>query len=206
MQKPCYQKRVMVNIRSFAFAASMLGLVAAAPVFATTITSVSFTPAGDSPFTQSLTATFSGTQADLTGTISCNSETTCTGEVGEYFTSWNITSPTFTTIDISGNLSGETAGSGDLIIATIPEPFAVPAGEFSEPIFSGEITLLGAVQTNYILDLSLPAGQTLTIPITYSAIPEPTAQSMIGIGLLAMIGLIHYRLRRSRLATVLLRK
>jgi hypothetical protein len=186
-----------MRIRNFTFAALVLGTIAVAPVFATTITGVKFTPAVGSPFTSSLMATSSGTQAFLTGPISCDSGSTCTGEVGIYNINWDVTAVTPVVHAISGTLSGNTAGSGSLIIAGIVYPFALPPGGFNETIATTEITLLGMIGTNYTLDLSIPAGQTVTLPLTVTAAPEPTGQSMISLGLLGMIGLVRYRLTRS---------
>jgi hypothetical protein len=186
-----------MRIRNLTFAALVLGTMAVAPVFATTITAVNWMPASGSPFISSLNATFSGSQAFLTGPVSCDSASTCTGEVGEFFTNWDVTAVTPVTYAISGNLTGDTAGSGNLIIATIPEAFALPAGNFNETIFSHEITLLGSIETNYILNLSLPAGQTVTLPVTVSATPEPVSLLMAALGLLGMAGLVRYRLTRS---------
>jgi len=153
-------------------------------------------PATGSPFTSRLIPTSSSTQTFLTGPVSCDSASTCTGEAGEFFTTWDVTAVTPVVHAISGTLSGDTAGSGNLIIAGLVYPFALPPGEFNETIANTEANLLGMIQTNYILNLSLPAGQTVTLPLTESATLEPASLLMIALGFLGMIGLVRYRLLR----------
>ena len=185
-----------MNVRNLTLAV----LVLATPIFASTIDNISFTPAADSPFASSLTESFTSTQALLAGTVSCDSASPCTGEVGQYFIGLDLTGPLDTpvSISISGNLSGDTAGSGDLIIASIPEPFVIPSGTFDENIFSHELAPGGLVDVNYTLNVTLPANETVTLPITFTvgAVPEPVGESMLVVGLLGLIGLIRYRATR----------
>lgn len=187
-----------MNFRNLTLARLVLGLVAAAPVFASTIENISFTPAEDSPFTSSLTESFTSTQASLEGTVSCVSDSTCSGDVGQFFIDLDLTGPgdTPVSISISGNLSGDTAGSGDLIIAGIPEPFAIPSGDFEETILSQELPPAGMIEVNYTADLSLPPGETVTLPITFTVgapVPEPVGESIVVLGLLGLTGLVRYR-------------
>jgi hypothetical protein len=188
-----------MSYRNLARAALLLGVVATAKVFASTIESISFTPASDSPFTTSLTESFTTTEATVTGTVSCFDDTPCSGEVGEFFVGLDATVNTPASISISGNLSGDTAGSGDLIIASIPEPFTIPSGDFDKTIFSNEIPPLGMIDTNFTLDLTLPAGETVTLPITLTIgapVPEPVGQSMVLLGLIGLTGLVRWRSTR----------
>ncbi len=182
--------------RNLTLTALLLGVVATAPVVASTITSISFTPASDSPFTSSLTESFTSTQASVTGTVSCDSTSPCTGELGQVFIGLDLTNETLLSLNISGDLSGNTAGSGDVVIASIPEPFNIPTGDFDENIFSQDQPPLGMIETNYTVYLTLPAEETVTLPITLTAsaaVPEPFGQSIAVLALLGLTGLVRYR-------------
>jgi hypothetical protein len=54
------------------------------------------------------------------------------------------------------------------------------------------------VELNAIVNLTIPAGETVTLPLTFTvgAVPEPVGQSAILLGLLGVIGLVRYRWAR----------
>jgi hypothetical protein len=177
-------------------------LLAAAPISASTIDSFYFTLEDDSPFTSSLTESFSSTEASVTGTVSCDSESTCTGELGTFGLGLDLTGlvDTPASIDISGNLSGDLAGGGDLFVTSISYPFAIPSGDFDKILLSTELPPLGMIDVYGSLDLTLPPGETVTLPITLTvgtAVPEPSGQAMLILGLLGLIGIVRYRFLRT---------
>jgi hypothetical protein len=188
-----------MSLRKPTLAMLGLGAIAVAQISASTIDSFSFTPAADSPFTSSLNESFTSSEASITGSVSCDSDTTCTGELGELFLGVDLTGPADVPVDysISGSLSGDTAGSGDLVIATIPEPFVIPTGDFSENILSHDLQPTGMVELNAIVNLTIPADETVTLPLTFTVgTPEPVGQSMIVLGLLGFAGLLRQRSAR----------
>jgi hypothetical protein len=179
-------------------AGGLLGL----PAFASSITSASFTPTG-SPFTTSLTTTFGSTQANITGTVSCDSASPCSGEVGTFSLSVDLTdTSTPASIDITGTNSGP-ATEGALVLNSPfsqTDPFAISAGTFDDLLLSTHFPQLGPVTITGVLDVSLLPGQTLALPLTFgiegSAVPEPSPLVLAGLGLLSFAGAKGLQRRR----------
>lgn len=178
------------------------GGLLALPTFASSITGASFTSAG-APFTTSLTATFGSTQANITGTVSCDSASPCTGEVGTFSLSVTLSdTSTPASLDIAGTNSG-TLTEGALVINppfSQTDPFSIAAGSFDDVILSTQFPTLGAITVTGALDVDLAPGQTLDLPLTFgiegSAVPEPSTLFLAGLGLLSFAG--TQRLRRRR--------
>jgi PEP-CTERM motif len=185
-------------------------VLAAVPSYATSITSsitgFSFTE-DSSPFTSVLVESFSGSQASVTGTVTCASTTACSGEVGTFDLGLDLTSTTPLSAEISGILDGETPAGGSLNITSIflskDFPFSVTPGPFDKVLFATSLPALGEVNVGGSLDFSLAAGQTIDLPLTFnvgtpsnpSPVPEPASQALLVAGLLGMAGVVRYRNR-----------
>jgi PEP-CTERM motif len=182
-------------------------VLAAVPSYASSITGFSFTE-DPSPFTSVLVETFSGSQASITGTVTCASTTACSGEVGTFDLGLDLTSTTPLSAEISGILSGRTPAVGSLDL-TSPAllardvPFSVAPGSFDKTIFSTSLPAFGDVNVEGALDFSLAAGQSIDLPLTInvgtpstSPVPEPASQALLVAGLLGMAGVVRYRNRK----------
>jgi hypothetical protein len=184
-------------------------LLAAAPISASSIDSFSFTPVEGSPFASSLTESLSpsGTEASVTGTVSCESDSPCTGELATFAAEVDLTglADTLASIDISGDLSGDTAGGGELFLTSPISnsyPFVIPSGAFDKPILSTEFPPVGLIEVAGSLDLTLAPGQEVSLPISFTlgsttAVPEPSGQAMLVLGLLGLVGVVRYRSLRA---------
>jgi hypothetical protein len=186
-------------------------VLAAVPSYATSITGSSITGfsfTGDSsPFTSVLIETFTGSQASITGTVTCASTTPCSGEAGTFDLGLDITSTTPFSAEISGILDGETRAGGSLDITSIllsrDFPFSVAPGPFDKVLFSTSLPPVGEVNVEGSIDFSLAAGQTIDLPLTFnvgtpsnpSPVPEPASQALLVVGLLGIAGVVRYRNR-----------
>jgi hypothetical protein len=180
-------------------------VLAAVPSYASSITSFTFTE-DSSPFTSSLVETFSGSEASITGTVTCASTHACTGEVGTFDLGLDLTSTTPLSADISGILGGTSPAGGSLDITSPTylkkdSTFSVSTGAFDKQLFSTELPALGNIDVDGALDLSLAAGQSITLPLTFyagnpSPVPEPGSQALLVVGLLGMAGVVRYRSRK----------
>lgn len=178
-------------------------LLAAAPSYASSINSFTFN-SDSSPFTSVLVENMSGSQAVVSGTVECLSKTACSGEVGTFTLGVDLTgSSTPVSVDISGVLSGSTGASGSVDITTFGQdyPFSVATGSFNDTILSLDLPALGQISANGALDLSLAAGQSITLPLTInvgavSSVPEPSGQVLLLVGLLGLAGIVRYRSSR----------
>ena len=179
-------------------------LLAAAPSYASSINSFTFN-SDSSPFTSVLVESMSGSQAMVTGSVECLSKTACSGEVGTFNLGVDLTgSTTPVSVDISGVLSGTTGASGAVAITTFGKdyPFSVAAGSFNDTILSLDLPALGDVSVHGALDLSLAAGQSITLPLTInvgavSSVPEPSGQALLLVGLLGLAVIFRYRSSRA---------
>jgi hypothetical protein len=179
-------------------------LLAAAPSYASSINSFTFN-SDSSPFTSVLVESMSGSQAMVTGSVECLSKTACSGEVGTFNLGVDLTgSTTPVSVDISGVLSGTTGASGAVDITTFGKdyPFSVAAGSFNDTILSLDLPALGDVSVHGALDLSLAAGQSITLPLTInvgavSSVPEPSGQALLLVGLLGLAVIFRYRSSRA---------
>jgi hypothetical protein len=185
-------------------------LLATAPSYASSITGFTFTPDPSSPFTTSLSETFTSSEASVTGSVSCPAftatafrsltESICSGEVGTFELAADFNEPTLFTVDISGVLSGTTAATGSV---DFPGPedysFSVKAGSFDDTVLSITVPGLGPGVADGALDLTMERGQEITLPLTLSvvgtssAVPEPSGQALLLVGLLGFAGLVRYR-------------
>jgi hypothetical protein len=184
-------------------------LLAAAPSYASSITGFTFTPDPSSQFNTSLSETFTSSEASVTGTVGCPSftearrsliEGLCSGEVGTFSLDVDLTVPTLFTVDISGVLSGETAATGSVDILDLGDfPFSVKAGSFDDTVLSVTLPAYGPVDVLGSLDLTMVRGQEITLPLTMSvagkstAVPEPSGEALLIVGLLSFAGLIRNR-------------
>lgn len=182
-------------------------VLAAVPSYASTITDFSFTT-DSSPFTSVLTVTSTGSEASITGTVTCVSTSICSGEVGTFDLGLDLTSTTPLSAEISGILSGSTPAGGTLDLTSpaayaqdIPFSVAPGAGGFDKKIFSASLPALGDINVDGALDLSLLPGQSITLPLTFavgssSPVPEPANAALLAVGLLGMAAAVRYRNRK----------
>ena len=188
-------------------------LLAAAPSYASTITGFSFA-ADPSPFTTDLSASYTGSEASVTGGVLCPSVTpetafrsfitssVCTGEVGTFSLDVDLTAPTKFTVDISGVLSGVTAAAGSVDILGVGDfPFSVKAGSFDDSILSITVPAVGPTDLDGSVDLTMARGQSITLPLTLNigntTVPEPSAQALLIVGLLGLAGVFRNRFFRT---------
>jgi hypothetical protein len=178
-------------------------VLAAVPSYASSVTDFSFT-VDSSPFTSSLVETFSGSEASITGTVTCASTTACSGEVGTFDLGLDLTATTPLSAEISGILGGTTPAGASVNITSPTSkmsPFSISPGTFDKIIFSSLLPALGDVDVDGTFDLSLAAGQTIDLPLTFyvgtppSPVPEPGTQALLVAGLLGMVGVVRYRNR-----------
>lgn len=189
--------------KSLIFLASIVFL-AAANASASSITSFSFT-SDSSPFFSNLSSTFTSTVGSVTGTVACDSESPCTGEVGTFSLGLNLVSMSAPfSIEVSGTLSGDTAADAALMFSSpssVSYPFVIPVGDFDTVVLSTSAPELGAVTVDGAFDLSLAPGQTLTLPLNFDigSVPEPSGQTLVGLGLLGIVCLSRFsRIRSNR--------
>jgi hypothetical protein len=187
-------------------------LLAAVPSYASSITGFTFTPNPSSTFTTSLSETFTSSEASLTGTVGCPSLTAtfraldtslCTGDVG-FGLEVDLNEATEFTVEISGDLSGTTAATGDVLIKTLANvPFSVNPGSFDDTLVFTTLPAFGLIELAGALDLTLARGQEITLPLTLSiagtstAVPEPSGQVLLLVGLLGIAGVVRYRIFRT---------
>jgi hypothetical protein len=175
-------------------------LLTALPGPASSITSVSFTPTS-SPFTTNLTDTSTSSQVSISGTILCPATTTagCSGEVGSFALGLDLTSLTPISADISGTLSEGPTSAADSVKITFPIaesfPFSIDEGSFDQNIFSIKLPALGNLTVDGVVDLSVAAGQSIDLPLTFTVgtpatVPEPSTVFLLG-GLLSTLPLLR---------------
>jgi len=190
-------------------------LLAAAPSYASSITGFSITTDPE-PYMSNLSDTVTSSEASVTGTVACPSQIVlvafvahpdvksvgCSGEVGFFSLGVDLNEPTEFTVDISGVLSPGAAATGSVDIAGIGDfPFDVSPGAFdvTKTILlpaEGSTTLDGSV------DLTMDAGQSIALPLNLSvagtsAVPEPSGQALLIVGLLGIAGFVRYRFFRA---------
>jgi hypothetical protein len=182
-------------------------VLAAVPSYASTITDFTFTT-DSSPFTSVLTVTTSGSEASITGTVTCASTSICSGEVGTFDLGLDLTSTTPLSAEISGILSGLTPAGGTLDLTSPAAyaqdiPFSVTPGVagFDKTIFSTHLPALGDIDVDGALDLRLAPGQSISLPLTFnvgnsSPVPEPANAALLAVGLFGMAGVVRYRNRK----------
>jgi hypothetical protein len=170
---------------------------AATRLHASTIDSYTFTP-DSSVFTTDLTESFTSTEAVLAGTISCNSTTTCSGELGTFDLGLDLTEPGVLSLTDVGGLTGDSSASGSVNLdAPIQQTraFTVPVGNFDYTRYTKELPALGLIDVAGSVDLTLLPGQTLTLPVTidFAAIPEPSGQVLLALAALGLAAFVRYR-------------
>ena len=170
---------------------------AATGLHASTIDSYTFTP-DSSVFTTNLTESFTSTEAVLAVTISCNSTTTCSGELGTFDLGLDLTEPGVLSLTDVGSLTGDSSASGSVNLdAPIQQTrtFTVAPGDFDFTRYTNELPALGVINATGFVDLTLLPGQTLTLPVTidFSAIPEPSGQVLLAVAALGLAGFVRRR-------------
>jgi hypothetical protein len=176
-------------------------LLAALPGAASSLTSFDFTPATDSEFTLDLTDSLSSVEAEVTGTIACDSSSPCTGEVGSFAIGADFTSSTLVSAAISGTLTGD-GSYGDSVTLTSPAayanvyPFYIASSPFDETFFSTTVSAIGSTNIDGFVYLNLEPGQEIDLPISFTIsssttpVPEPGTVFLLG-GLLGALPLIR---------------
>ena len=176
-------------------------LMAAVPGAASSITSFAFTPTMGSEFTLDLTKSFTSSEAEVTGTIICESSSPCTGEVGSFAVGVDLTGSTEVSAAISGTLSGD-GSYGDSVTITSPAAYAgynsfyISSSPFDDVFFSKTVPALGPTNVDGFVSLNLLPGQEIDLPITFTisskaaAVPEPGTVFLLG-GLLGALPLIR---------------
>ena len=181
------------------------GALAATPSYASSITSFTFTPTSE-PFTTVMVDTSSGSQASITGSVTCASTNICSGEAGAFSLGLNLDKPSNPfSVEISGDNLGATTASGTLDIIGFPSsiPFTLKSGAFDKILLNTSLPELGAVTLDGTLNLALAPGQEITLPLTFfvgsptTATPEPSGVGLLLGGLLAVGGFARYRYQRA---------
>jgi hypothetical protein len=165
------------------------------------IVDATFTPVG-STFSTSLTTTFSGTQASVTGSVSCDSSSPCTGEVGTFSLTAYLTDPSNpVSVDINGSLSGSSDAEGVLSLTSplsLTKPFTIPVGSFDDLLLSTDLPAIAPLVVDGSLNLSLAPDQTVALPLTFqvgtSAVPEPASAGLLTAGIAGLL-IIRRRMR-----------
>jgi hypothetical protein len=178
--------------------------VAGTNASASSITSFSFT-ADPSPFFSNLTSSFTSTTGSVTGTVACDSDSACTGEVGTFSLGLDLVSMSAPfSVEVSGTLSEGSAADAALMFTSpgsVTYPFVIPVGDFDTVVLSTSAPALGAVTVDGAFDLSLAPGQTLSLPLNFNLgpVPEPSGQTLVGLGLLGIVCLTRFsRIRSNR--------
>ena len=174
-----------------AFACILFGSITASAGTISSFTAVA-TPAS-SFSVGALTTTFSGSEASVSGTVTCNAETTCTGSAISF--SVGITGLTAST-PVSAEIVGDaTANASGLFVETTPVsasvPFTVAAGPFDTTIFSSSLPAVGSLLVTGNLSLTILAGQSISLPLNFfvgaQTVPEPSTFAFLGLGLLGLV-------------------
>jgi len=182
-----------------------LALFAAGQLCASSIDSFSFIT-DSSPFTSDLVASISGPDALLTGTVACDSTTACSGEVGTFSLGLDLTNSSVISITSTGNLTGNTPGSGFVDLDTPIEKtraFSVPTGSFDHTRLTSEIPAWGMIDASGSINLTLQPGQVLTLPVAISftsvasVVPEPSGQVLLLLCVLGAATIVRYRYSRT---------
>jgi hypothetical protein len=178
-------------------------LLVSAPSHASSITSFSYT-LDPSIFSSTISDSVSGSEVIVTGTVACPvGAVSCNGEVGAFEIGLDFPETGPVSVDISGVLSGTTPGSGSLDLTGLSGvAFNLTPGSFNDTLLSSVLPDLGAFTLTGTLDLSLAAGQSVSLPITVSvgntiATPEPSGQALLVVGLLGLAGIVRYRFSRT---------
>ncbi len=169
----------------------LLGTLSAS---AGTISSFTATASPSTPFTVSgLTQSFTGGEAIVSGTVTCNSEVTCAGSAISF--SLGVTGLSAST-PVSAEIVGDaSANASGLFVETSPIsasiPFTVGAGSFDKTVFSSSLPAVGSLLITGNLNLTILAGQSITLPLNFfvgaQAVPEPSSFAFLGLGLLGLV-------------------
>ena len=184
----------------------LVAFLAVGPLSASSIDNFTFVPA-DPIFVTNLSESYTPEESTLTGTISCDATTACSGEVGTFDLELDLTDPSTLTVTNDGTLSGTTPATGSVDVES-PVPlarnFVTPAGSFEQTRITQLMPAWGAVDVSESVFLTLQPGQTLTLlPVTVSinpaAAPEPQGVAFLLIAAALSTGaLVRYgRSRRT---------
>jgi len=187
---------------------SFLTLLGPMTLSADVITAFSATADQNTSFTIDLNTTFTSTLARITkSSISCDSVTSCSGEVATFsLTLADITTLTPAVGTLDGTMSGAGTATGMLTLDLdgFPfkvVPFSVDAGPFSKSLFSTKIpTSFGeTLVLSGSLNMNIPAGDSIVLPnsleFAIGQVPEPSGLPLIGCGMLGLAALVRRLLR-----------
>jgi hypothetical protein len=157
----------------------LLTFLAVGPLSASSIDNFTFAPS-DPIFVTTLSESYTPEEAFLNGSVSCDAQTACSGELGTFDLGLDLTDPSTLTVTNDGTLSGTTPATGSLDLespVTQVRNFVTPIGSFDQTRISQLLPAWGTVDVSETVFLTLQPGQTLTLPVTVginaAAAPEP---------------------------------
>jgi hypothetical protein len=184
----------------------LVAFLAAGPLSASSIDNFTFVPT-DSIFVTDLSESYTADEAVVSGSISCDAQTACSGEVGTLNLGLDLTDPSTVTVTNDGTLSGTTPATGSVDLdspVTEVRNFVTPTGSFDQTRVSQLLPAWGSVDVSETVFLTLQPSQTLTLPVTVgldtAAAPEPQGVAFLLLAAALSSG-AFVRYRRSRRTT-----